>query len=278
MSGGSSELAAIESAYEREREVSSQLAEALERKSAEIVAERAAREKAERERDTLLEALQLAAPLPWRAPDKSAEFLAEHGEAMAYTEASDARGNDIGDFHYHGDDAARVMGLAVRVNAIASGRADQDAALDSQPATEHLDSHESGADQRMFPVLYHRLDERGSGLPACVPWSLVAPHERQAQRNHGGQSLERLAQRGGLIPLELYLVVHDRDLVWPVEKDREEALAWLRGVSHGPASASSARVGEHTIDGATGKCVDCGATREHATAFRLCEGGTGHGE
>ena len=37
----------------------------------------------------------------------------------------------------------------------------------------------------------------GATLMARVPFALLAPHEAQAQRNHG-QTLERLAQRGGL--------------------------------------------------------------------------------
>ena len=37
----------------------------------------------------------------------------------------------------------------------------------------------------------------GATLLSEIPWDMIAPHEAQAQRNHG-QSLERLAQRGGL--------------------------------------------------------------------------------
>lgn len=31
-----------------------------------------------------------------------------------------------------------------------------------------------------------------------IPWRVIAPHEKAAQRNHGGQTLQRLAERGGL--------------------------------------------------------------------------------
>lgn len=41
-------------------------------------------------------------------------------------------------------------------------------------------------------------------LPKAVPWSLVAPYEKQALLHHGGQSLERLAERGGLSSREMY--------------------------------------------------------------------------
>jgi hypothetical protein len=40
---------------------------------------------------------------------------------------------------------------------------------------------------------------------------LVAPHEEQAQRNHD-QTLQRLAERGGLSPAELLAVLQDRGL------------------------------------------------------------------
>lgn len=44
--------------------------------------------------------------------------------------------------------------------------------------------------KRDFPIM-------GSKLIASIPWAMLAPHEEQAQRNHG-QSLKRLAERGGL--------------------------------------------------------------------------------
>lgn len=66
---------------------------------------------------------------------------------------------------------------------------------------------------RMFPILrgYGRAERTAMlGCPTSVPWDLLAPHEAQALRNHGGQSLERLAERGGLSPAELVAVVEDR--------------------------------------------------------------------
>jgi len=55
---------------------------------------------------------------------------------------------------------------------------------------------------KWFPIM---------GGPA-VPWVTIEPHEAQARRNHD-QSLERLAQRGGLSPMEAVLVLEDRR--WP---------------------------------------------------------------
>lgn len=72
---------------------------------------------------------------------------------------------------------------------------------------------------RIFPImaLSHREREdiaelRAAGttqLVIALPWSLLAPHERQAQANHG-QSLERLAARGGLGLCEAVAVLEDR--------------------------------------------------------------------
>jgi len=67
-------------------------------------------------------------------------------------------------------------------------------------------------DDRQFPVLVPR-DAKGreiAGCPRSVPWSIVEPHRAQAGSNHGGQTLETLAERGGLSPCELHAVLHDQ--------------------------------------------------------------------
>ncbi len=51
------------------------------------------------------------------------------------------------------------------------------------------------------------------GFPRHVPWWMVEPHERQANVNHCGQTLKRLAERGGLSPTELVAVLADREWV-----------------------------------------------------------------
>lgn len=56
-------------------------------------------------------------------------------------------------------------------------------------------------------------------LPAqmnSIPWELIAPHERQALRNHD-QNLETLASRGGLSPCEAVAILEDADYRkrWP---------------------------------------------------------------
>lgn len=63
-----------------------------------------------------------------------------------------------------------------------------------------------------FPVLitHHERDVLTFlNCPVSVPWAFVAPHSRRAFLNHN-QSLERLAQRGGLGPDESVAVIEDR--------------------------------------------------------------------
>lgn len=76
-----------------------------------------------------------------------------------------------------------------------------------------------------FPIL-----ETGRFQRRYVPWSLIAAHEGQALQNHCGQSLEKLASRGGLSPEELWLVCHD--MPWRNNFKQAEASAqqWLLGV------------------------------------------------
>jgi hypothetical protein len=71
--------------------------------------------------------------------------------------------------------------------------------------------------ERMFPILFgYRVDETVSALKragqstmvVAIPWAMIAPHERQARANHY-QSLERLAERGGLSADEAVAVLSD---------------------------------------------------------------------
>lgn len=58
-------------------------------------------------------------------------------------------------------------------------------------------------DQReRFPIM-------GDNEITWVPWRMLMPHERQAQRNHS-QTLAELAYRGGLSPCEAVAVMEDR--------------------------------------------------------------------
>jgi hypothetical protein len=83
--------------------------------------------------------------------------------------------------------------------------------------------------ERMFPVLrggdWKEYDSLG--CPRQVPWSILAPHEGWAQRNHG-QSLERLAERGGLGIQEMACIV--THVHWRKAPSLVESLALIRGL------------------------------------------------
>lgn len=55
---------------------------------------------------------------------------------------------------------------------------------------------------RTFPIMESKRVK-------SVPWDMIAPHERTAKDNHGGQTLQRLSERGGLCPLEAVAVLED---------------------------------------------------------------------
>jgi hypothetical protein len=58
-----------------------------------------------------------------------------------------------------------------------------------------------------FPILQ---SSRIEGFPDSVPWEFVEPHRKQAMSNHY-QTLERLAQRGGLGWTELLDIVSGKE-------------------------------------------------------------------
>ncbi len=61
--------------------------------------------------------------------------------------------------------------------------------------------------ERMFPVLASYWEWLAlPGIPREVPWSLLAPYEANALRVHD-QTLERLAQRGGLGVSEMVAII-----------------------------------------------------------------------
>ncbi len=84
---------------------------------------------------------------------------------------------------------------------------------------------------KQFPVLMSPSSwKRHPDCPRFVPWDFLAPHEAQARRNHD-QSLIRLAERGGLDPVEMYWIVNG--LPWgtadPKKKEAvmRDAVEWL---------------------------------------------------
>jgi hypothetical protein len=57
--------------------------------------------------------------------------------------------------------------------------------------------------ERQFPIL-----QPCKGGLRSIPWALLEPHEPQAKANHG-QTLQRLAERGGLGAVEAVAVLRD---------------------------------------------------------------------
>lgn len=56
-----------------------------------------------------------------------------------------------------------------------------------------------------------------------IPFAMIAPHEKQAQRNHW-QSLDRLAERGGLSACEALAILEDRPWARGVSKEDDARL------------------------------------------------------
>lgn len=65
------------------------------------------------------------------------------------------------------------------------------------------------APTRMFPVLHSTSRPLPSAYPKEIPWATLEPHAAQAVKNHD-QTLERLAQRGGLGWSEIEMILLDR--------------------------------------------------------------------
>lgn len=61
--------------------------------------------------------------------------------------------------------------------------------------------------EKQFPILSHDWRLKGTEF---IPWSIIQPHEAQALKNHY-QTLQRLAERGGLDWNETLAVLTDSD-------------------------------------------------------------------
>lgn len=72
---------------------------------------------------------------------------------------------------------------------------------------------------RRFPILRTK-GQVERGVPRSIPWAAIEPHRARAHKNHD-QTLERLAERGGLDLTELWWVVHDRPWDSPAPYDYE---------------------------------------------------------
>lgn len=126
-----------------------------------------------------------------------------------------------------------------------------------------------------FPILISYEGTAGP-CPRSIPWDVIAPYGRQAEVNHS-QTLERLAERGGLSPVEAWLVMHGK--TWQGEtftKEREkEACAFLdkivkdRSELVAERDALKLQVGELLV--ALRHMKVCGACAEDS--WETCQGG-----
>lgn len=76
--------------------------------------------------------------------------------------------------------------------------------------------------ERQFPIMLPLRGTKGP-CPQSIPWVAIENCEAQAQINHR-QSIEKLASRGGLSPIEAYFVITGRNwdnFVLTDELDRE---------------------------------------------------------
>lgn len=66
---------------------------------------------------------------------------------------------------------------------------------------------------RPYPIHSDSLRHKdwNSLWPTYFPWGLLWPHQAQADDNHG-QTLQRLAERGGLDPQEMLMVIEGKPL------------------------------------------------------------------
>lgn len=79
------------------------------------------------------------------------------------------------------------------------------------------------SDEKQFPV--HPVDRK---FLESVPWDFMAQYEDVAKSNHGGQSLKRLAERGGLSLMEMRASIGDE--AWQdVTPVKEKNLAFITG-------------------------------------------------
>ena len=70
---------------------------------------------------------------------------------------------------------------------------------------------------RRFPLMKYEPWRDMPEQLEWLPWELLAPHDEQEKRNHGGQNLEKLAGRGGLSACEAVAIIEDTDYrkMWP---------------------------------------------------------------
>lgn len=70
-----------------------------------------------------------------------------------------------------------------------------------------------------YPVIGTRPKE-------YIPYEVLIPHEKRAMENHGGQTLQRLAERGGLSWYEILCVLKDVSDIKGLENEDCKRKVW----------------------------------------------------
>ena len=86
---------------------------------------------------------------------------------------------------------------------------------------------------RRFPVLnqQHCRPEARKKMPESVSWEFAETFRAQAHVNHD-QTLERLAERGGLAPEEMWCAAHGHSFRYGITIiDEQVAIDWLYDAS-----------------------------------------------
>ena len=127
----------------------------------------------------------------------------------------------IGDVIYNSENKPIMIILSEEEKKLIASMHNQDLKFCSYPedgAEEEIinfmkldiDSSIPKNQDKQFPIL---------GESRTIPWAIIEKHREQAMKNHY-QTLERLAERGGLDWVEVLAVIEDRD--W-IKMDKEEA-------------------------------------------------------
>lgn len=75
---------------------------------------------------------------------------------------------------------------------------------------------------KRFPVQDELINPQYNYGLKSVPYDFVLEHEKQMMENHGGQTVQRMAERGGLSARELVLVISNQPLsrFWEINWDQ----------------------------------------------------------
>jgi len=82
---------------------------------------------------------------------------------------------------------------------------------------------------RKFPLIMK--NDKGQKVKAFISWEVAELLRDQAYRNHG-QTLERLAERGGLSPFEAACALAGSGLFNGIKPEQQTAMFMLAGAAH----------------------------------------------